>query len=113
MQVTMAYKDFNPDDLIVRDHLAIQRTHLANERTLLAYVRTAMFMIVTGGTIIKLLSDESAFLALGWLLILASLVVATIGVSRFMRVRRSLAVPLASPDVTQTGNGEKIQPKGA
>lgn len=47
------YASFRNEDLILRDHLAIDRTVLANERTLLAYVRTALAFLVVGGSLLK------------------------------------------------------------
>ena len=36
------YGQLKDEEMILRDHLAIDRTALANERTFLAYVRTAL-----------------------------------------------------------------------
>ncbi|MFA6296475.1 MAG: DUF202 domain-containing protein [Patescibacteria group bacterium] len=43
------------NNLILRDHLALDRTNLANERTFLSYVRTSLAFIILGASIIKLL----------------------------------------------------------
>ena len=44
------YSQFDSDDLILRDHLAIERTRLANERTLLAYLRSGVAMLMVSGS---------------------------------------------------------------
>lgn len=37
----------NPgEEIIFRDHLAIERTRLANERTLLSYIRTSLYLLL-------------------------------------------------------------------
>jgi len=41
------YEGVKPDQLILRDHLALDRTELANERTLLAYIRTSLALFLT------------------------------------------------------------------
>lgn len=56
------------DEMILRDHLALERTALANERTLLSYVRTMIGIIAVGGTLIKLFEDWQ-YIVLGWLCI--------------------------------------------
>ena len=45
------YENFQPGDLIVRDHLALDRTKLANERTLLAYLRSGISLMLAGATL--------------------------------------------------------------
>ena len=55
------YEKFQPGDLIVRDHLALDRTKLANERTLLAYLRSGVALMLAGGTLFHF--AESSWLA--------------------------------------------------
>ena len=62
----MSYRDFNEDELILRDHLALDRTRLAIERTFLAYVRTAIMVAVSGVTLIKLFPDSWSAQISGW-----------------------------------------------
>jgi inner membrane protein YidH len=78
-----------PDDLILRDVLAIDRTVLANERTLLAYVRTVLALLAAGGSVIHFVEAWWA-LPVGVLLLLAAPLALTIGVWRFRRVNRDL-----------------------
>ncbi|HJQ80519.1 MAG TPA: DUF202 domain-containing protein [Lacipirellulaceae bacterium] len=78
------------DELILRDHLALDRTRLANERTLLAYIRTAFMLIIAGATALKLLVETPAVVATAWLFILLGVVVAVFGAWRFESVRRRI-----------------------
>lgn len=72
------------------DRLAIDRTSLANERTLLAYIRTAIMLAVSGITFIKFFPEIRVAHFLGWSLLPLSLVLAALGLSRFMHVARRL-----------------------
>jgi putative membrane protein len=55
----MKYYDVEPDELILRDHLAAERTHLANERTLLAYLRSGFMLFITALSVLKLSKDDT------------------------------------------------------
>ena len=46
------YEQFKNQDMIVRDHLALDRTQLANERTLLAYLRSGVSLVLAGVTLL-------------------------------------------------------------
>lgn len=46
------YCRFKPEDLTLRDELAIDRTLLANERTLLAYLRSGVTLFLAGITFV-------------------------------------------------------------
>jgi putative membrane protein len=87
----MAYEGCKPDELILRDRLALDRTHLANERTLLAYVRTAFMLIAAGATAIKALPDDRLIVATGWALLASGLAVVFFGAWRFRTIRRRAA----------------------
>lgn len=43
-----------PEELILRDRLALVRTKLANERTLFAYVRTSLYLLTAGIGILEI-----------------------------------------------------------
>ncbi|MCX6024563.1 MAG: DUF202 domain-containing protein [Chloroflexi bacterium] len=61
------YDRFSEEEMILRDHLAVDRTILANERTLLSYVRTALGLVAAGFTLLHFF-DGSTTTVLGWLL---------------------------------------------
>ena len=86
----MTYENMKPEEMILRDRLAIDRTHLANERTLLAYVRTAFMLLIAGATAIKALPADRAAVISGWLLAGAGLIVGLFGVRRFLAMRRRI-----------------------
>lgn len=79
------YLEFEPESLILRDHLAIERTAMANERTLLAYVRTMIGLIAVGGTLLKLF-DELFMIVTGWFIISLGLLFLFIGFIRYARI---------------------------
>ena len=74
-----------------RDKLALRRTLLANERTLLAYGRSAIMLAASGVTLWKIdpihgKGDST----LAVCLVVGAVVVAGIGLYRFLRVQRTL-----------------------
>jgi putative membrane protein len=86
----MAYESADPDQLILRDHLAIDRTRLANERTLLAYLRTALMLIVAGATVVKFVAESRRVVISGWLFIAFGVLVGLFGTWRFLTMRRAI-----------------------
>ena len=86
----MAYKEIDPQDMILRDHLARDRTVLANERTLLAYIRTAIALLAAGGTLLKLFWGNTAIAVLGGFLLAFGATTIAVGVWRFRVVARDL-----------------------
>lgn len=84
------YSQFHPEDLTLRDGLAIDRTALANERTLLAYVRTALALIILGATLIDFF-DQMGYQIVGAISFVLGLSTLVLGAVRFLRVRRRLA----------------------
>ncbi|MCB0505217.1 MAG: DUF202 domain-containing protein [Cyclobacteriaceae bacterium] len=77
------------DDLILRDHLAIDRTRLANERTFLAYFRTSIFFLGTGISVIHIqFFQEVTYL--GWILVGMFPLILGVGIYRLIRVRRAI-----------------------
>lgn len=85
------YEHFDPTELILRDHLAIDRTMLANHRTLLAYIRTAMMLFVSGVTVLKLFVNTIPMVCLGVSLIAAGVVVAFLGSVQFAQMRQRIS----------------------
>lgn len=86
----MPYSKINPDDMILRDHLAYDRTLLANETTLLAYLRTAMALLAAGATLFRLLSDDPFFRILGVVMLVLGMLIAAIGIFRFFAMSNRL-----------------------
>lgn len=91
----MPYSSFEPDQLTLRDRLAIDRTVLANERTLLAYLRTAIALLITGGSLVKLFPLEGGLVTLGWILLVVGGLLALHGAARYLRERSRTAFLLA------------------
>lgn len=85
----MDYKDFD-EDLGLRDLLALDRTILANERTVLAYARTSVMLLVSSITLLKIFPDNQLAYFTGIALIPVSIMVAAVGVRRFLGLSRSL-----------------------
>lgn len=83
------YDNHGSEQLILRDHLAIDRTTLANERTLLAYVRTVLALLAAGVSFVHFFKPL-AFEILGYFLVLSGIVLLTIGTRRFLRLRRAI-----------------------
>lgn len=88
--ILVPYEQLNPDEMILRDRLALDRTHLANERTLLAYVRTAFMLVIAGATGIKAFSDDRLVIYTGWALIACGVAMGLFGVWRFATQRRRI-----------------------
>ncbi len=84
------YEKFSKEELILRDHLAIDRTILANERTILAYVRTSLAIIAAGATLIYF-SDETIIKLLGGVLIVLGIVVLFAGTLRYRKMGKSIS----------------------
>lgn len=87
----MAFVDkfTNKEDIILRDHLAIERTKLANERTFFSYIRTSLYLLTVGVGIFEVKSITH----LRWLAsicMLLSLFIFTVGIYRFLLMRKHL-----------------------
>ena len=93
LRANVPYGGFS-EQLILRDHLAIDRTRLANERTLLAWLRTALMMLVSGITLLKLFEGVIPMETLGAVLIPVSLWVGFWGARRYRLTRRSIQTAL-------------------
>jgi len=88
--VNAPYAAYASEELIVRDHLAIDRTELANERTLLAYARTALAMLIAGASAIHFVGGGTG-IASGSTLIAAAAWTTWFGSRRWLAMRRALA----------------------
>jgi putative membrane protein len=86
----MAEDSLTQEQLILRDHLALDRTRLANERTLLAYIRTALMLLVAGATAVKFVGETQSVIIAGWLFIAAGILVGAFGAWRFVAIQRAI-----------------------
>lgn len=77
------------DDLILRDHLAIDRTVLANERTLLAYIRTSLGFFATGAALINF-TENMKLVSLGYVFICVPIIIFIFGIYRFLKMKRKI-----------------------
>jgi putative membrane protein len=80
----------SPEELLLRDHLALDRTRLANERTLLAYLRTSLMLLVAGAIAVKLVDVNRSILITGWIFLVVGMIVGVVGVWRFLAMRRAI-----------------------
>jgi putative membrane protein len=87
----MPYSKIDPDQMILRDHLAYDRTILANERTLLAYARTSIALYIAGGTLMKVLHRELPMQCLGLVLMVIGTLIMAGGVKRYIAVKKSIS----------------------
>jgi putative membrane protein len=95
----MPYSKINPDEMILRDHLAYDRTILANETTLLAYLRTAMALLAAGATLFRLYSDDAFFQVLGMVMLVLGVLIAAVGIHRFFAMSKRLIILLDKTEV--------------
>lgn len=85
------YEKFK-EDMILRDHLALDRTILANERTFLAYMRTAIGLIAAGVGFIKFIDVENMLIVnTGYAVCVVAIAVAIYGAMRYRKVSKKLA----------------------
>lgn len=76
------YEEMNTENLILRDHLAIDRTEMSNENTLLAYIRTSLTILIAGASLLKFF-DIFALTVIGWMFIGVGIGVMIFGIYRF------------------------------
>jgi len=88
IQFTDSYE--NKEEIILRDHLAMERTKLANERTLLSYIRTSLYLVL-GGIAFLGMKDLSEMKSMGYGALIASAIILIIGVMRFYQLKNHLA----------------------
>ena len=82
------YARFGPEELILRDELAIDRTLLAYERTLLAYLRAAVSLVIAGITIVHFATGW--FIVVGWVCIPAGVLTGFFGSVRYRRMDKAI-----------------------
>lgn len=79
----------NHENLILRDHLALERTRLANERTLFAYLRTSLYLLTAGIGILEIKSIEHLRI-LAYLSIASSIFLFITGLMRYFQMKKHL-----------------------
>lgn len=79
----------NKEEIILRDHLAVERTKLANERTLLSYIRTSLYLLL-GGIAFLGMKDLKEIKNLGYFSLSLSIIVLVIGIFRFYQLKKHL-----------------------
>jgi len=87
--ITFTNEYQNKEDIILRDHLAMERTKLANERTLLSYLRTSLYLLL-GGTAILGLKDFQDLKFLGYIALSLSALLIIVGTVRFLQLKKQL-----------------------
>ena len=83
------YKNFLKEELILRDHLAIDRTTLSNESTLLAYIRTSLAVIAAGATLIHFF-DGVWIKVFGGFLVIFGITIIVVGIVRYKKMQKSI-----------------------
>lgn len=95
-------KDYqNKEDIILRDHLAMERTKLANERTLLSYLRTSLYLLL-GGIALLGLKDFQDLKFLGYIALSLSALLIIVGAVRFLQLKKHLTrfyVPINDDEI--------------
>jgi putative membrane protein len=71
------------------DMLAFGRTLMANERTLLGYIRTAVGFLA-GGVGIIMYFKHPILVAIGFVLVIGSLVIITLGIKNYRNMQKIL-----------------------
>lgn len=79
----------SPDEIGLRDYLALERTKLANERTLLAYLRTSLYMLL-GGIALLELTELRNIRWIGYPALGLSVILFMTGVLRYRVIRSRL-----------------------
>ena len=99
------YSGFSPEQLELRDELAIDRTLLANERTLLAYLRSAVALVLAGVSIMHFSPEEGWFWLLGLACVPTGVVAGAVGVVRYWKTNRRIASVQRRSETTDPGRG--------
>ena len=86
----------NKEEIILRDHLAMERTKLANERTLLSYIRTSLYLLL-GGIAFLGMKDLSDIRFLGYFSLGLSGALLIIGIVRFLQLKKHIKKLYALP----------------
>ena len=87
IKITNDYE--NKEEIILRDHLAIERTRLSNERTLLSYIRTSLYLILGGIAFLGMKGLEE-IKVLGYFSLTLSIILLIIGITRFYQLKKQI-----------------------
>jgi putative membrane protein len=87
IQFTDEYQ--NKEEIILRDHLAMERTKLANERTLLSYLRTSLYLFL-GGLALLEMTDVEKMRTLGFVSIFLSIIFLLTGIFRYNQLKKHM-----------------------
>ncbi|MDD3877552.1 MAG: DUF202 domain-containing protein [Bacteroidales bacterium] len=87
IQFTNDYQ--NKEEIILRDHLAMERTKLANERTLLSYIRTSLYLLL-GGIALLGLTDFRDLRIIGYISLILSCILLFVGILRYFQLNKHL-----------------------
>jgi len=79
----------NREEIILRDHLAIERTRLSNERTLLSYIRTSLYLMLGGIAFLGMQGLEE-IKVMGYFSLSLSIIILVIGISRFFQLKKQI-----------------------
>jgi len=89
MAETNPYEDYGPQEMTLRDHLAMDRTVLANQRTFLAWIRTALTLFLTGLSLVHFF-EHVMVRGLGGALIFAGALVMFLGTVTNLKFKKRL-----------------------
>jgi len=104
------YARFSPEELTLRDVLAIDRTAAANERTLLGYVRTALALVAAGAATVHFF-DSFLSHAAGWILIASVVPLLFTGTRHYLQRRRDL-IACTSGGAAKTARADADESSG-
>jgi putative membrane protein len=79
----------NREEIILRDHLAIERTRLSNERTLLSYIRTSLYLMLGGIAFLGMQGLEE-IKVMGYFSLSLSFIILVIGIARFFQLKKQI-----------------------
>jgi putative membrane protein len=78
------------EEIILRDHLAIDRTKLANQRTLLSYIRTTLMLAGTGITVVKIIPPGDILFYAGLLIAAISPLFFIVGIYNYKKTVKNI-----------------------
>ena len=99
--------EIDPEEMIIRDYLAVDRTAQAIERTFLAYIRTALAFGAGGIGLIKLFGESIPIIVTGWILITLGIIVLVFGIIRFIQFRKTISNLIQKDQVKSEENNPK------